>query len=68
MGATPTFYINGRYVSGAKPIARFKEVVDEELAKARERVAAGTPRSDYYKTWVVEKGLEKFTPKVEAAK
>ena len=29
---TPTFYINGLYLSGAKPFAAFKEVIDKELA------------------------------------
>ena len=29
---TPSFFINGRYVSGAQPYDRFKEVIDEELA------------------------------------
>jgi protein-disulfide isomerase len=62
LGATPTFYINGRYISGAKPIAQFKAMIDEELATARQRVAVGTPRADYYRTWVLEKGLKKFVP------
>ena len=29
---TPSFFINGRYVSGAQSYDRFKEVIDEELA------------------------------------
>jgi len=64
-GATPTFFINGRYMSGAQPLPQFKAIIDEELKKAQERVAAGTKPADYYKTWVIEKGLKKFTPKVE---
>jgi protein-disulfide isomerase len=31
---TPTFFINGRQVVGAQPIASFKAVIDEELKKA----------------------------------
>lgn len=29
---TPTFFINGRRLAGAKPIDDFKEIIDEELA------------------------------------
>jgi hypothetical protein len=67
MGATPTFFVNGRYMSGAQPLPAFKAIIDEELKKAQERVAQGTPAASYYKTWVMEKGLKKFTPKAEAA-
>lgn len=62
-GATPTFFINGRYMSGAQPIPAFKAIIDEEIKKAEERIAQGTPRGAYYKTWVLEKGQKKFTPK-----
>lgn len=64
--ATPTFFINGRYMSGAQPLPAFKAIIDEELKLAKERVASGTPRDKYYQTWVMEKGLKKFTPKAEA--
>jgi protein-disulfide isomerase len=30
---TPSFFVNGRFVSGAKPFAAFKEMIDEELGK-----------------------------------
>ncbi|MBN2370241.1 MAG: thioredoxin domain-containing protein [Vicinamibacteria bacterium] len=30
---TPAFFINGRLLSGAQPLARFQEVVDDELAR-----------------------------------
>ncbi len=65
-GATPTFYINGRYVVGVIPMAQFKALIDEELKKAQDRVAQGTAPADYYKTWIVDKGLKKFTPKPTA--
>jgi hypothetical protein len=54
---TPTFFINGRYLIGAKTVAELKAVIDDELAKANQRIAAGTPQADYYKTWIVDKGL-----------
>ena len=31
---TPAFFINGRMLSGAQPFERFKEVIDEELARS----------------------------------
>lgn len=31
---TPTFYINGRYVSGAQPLDVFVRIIEEELAEA----------------------------------
>ena len=30
---TPTFFINGRMVSGAQPLDAFAKVIDEELKK-----------------------------------
>jgi protein-disulfide isomerase len=32
---TPASFVNGRYLSGAKPYSAFKEVIDEELAWAK---------------------------------
>ena len=31
---TPGFFINGRFLSGAKPFASFKAVIDKELGKS----------------------------------
>jgi predicted DsbA family dithiol-disulfide isomerase len=33
--ATPAFFVNGRFLSGAQPFERFKELVDNELSEAR---------------------------------
>jgi len=33
--ATPASFVNGRYVSGAKPFAFFKDIIDEELGWAK---------------------------------
>jgi protein-disulfide isomerase len=30
---TPTFFINGRVISGAQPLESFTRIVDEELAR-----------------------------------
>ncbi len=29
---TPAFFVNGRFLSGAKPFEAFKEIIDKELA------------------------------------
>jgi protein-disulfide isomerase len=31
---TPGFFINGKFLSGAKPFAAFKEVIDKELGRS----------------------------------
>lgn len=31
--STPTFFVNGRMISGAVPVEQFSEIIDEELAK-----------------------------------
>jgi protein-disulfide isomerase len=62
IGATPSFFINGRYMSGAMPIDQFTPLIDEELAKADERIRTGTPKGRYYRTWVLAKGLTKVEP------
>lgn len=45
---TPTFYVNGRKLSGAQPIEKFQALVDEQLALAEGRVKAGTPAAQVY--------------------
>jgi protein-disulfide isomerase len=39
---TPQFFINGRHLAGAQPLAKFVAVIDEEIAKARDLVTHGT--------------------------
>jgi protein-disulfide isomerase len=58
VGATPSFFINGRFMSGAMPIDNFTVLIDEELKKANEKIQAGTPQANYYNEWVVNKGLK----------
>jgi protein-disulfide isomerase len=45
---TPTFYINGREVSGAMPFESFKTIIDEEIKKANEQLAKGVSPADLY--------------------
>lgn len=62
---TPAFFINGRYLAGAQPFTSFKALIDEELAKAQDRVKKGTRRKDYYDAWVMKKGLKQFIPSTD---
>lgn len=45
---TPSFFINGRSLRGAQPLAAFQALIEEELVRARARVASGTPRARVY--------------------
>ena len=58
VGATPSFFINGRFISGAVPLDQFTTVIDEEMKKANERIQQGTPKAQYYQQWVLDKGLK----------
>lgn len=58
VGATPSFFVNGRFISGAMPIENFTALIDEELKKANERIQQGTPTAQYYQQWVIDKGLK----------
>jgi protein-disulfide isomerase len=46
--ATPSFFINGRYLAGAQPLEVFKSLVDTEIAKADEVIARGVSRAGVY--------------------
>mgnify|MGYP002641321370 CR=1 FL=1 len=41
---TPMFLINGKVIRGAQPPEKFKEILDEELAKAEQALADGITR------------------------
>jgi protein-disulfide isomerase len=58
VNATPGFFVNGRFVSGAMPIENFITLIDEELKKANERVQQGTPAAQYYQQWIMDKGIK----------
>jgi protein-disulfide isomerase len=58
---TPTFFVNGRKMIGAQPFAAFKTVIDEEIAKADEKLKAGTARQELYAAFL-KTGLEKAAP------
>ena len=58
VGATPSFFINGRFMSGAMPVDNFVAIIDEELKKANEKIGAGMSAANYYQQVVVDKGLK----------
>lgn len=46
--STPTFFINGRRVSGAKPMPLFERLVEEELALTSMWTKQGVPAGELY--------------------
>ena len=58
VNATPGFFVNGRFLSGAMPLENFITIIDEELKKANERIQQGTPAASYYQSWVIDKGIK----------
>jgi protein-disulfide isomerase len=55
VNATPMFFINGRYVQN-RSFEAMKQVIDEELATARQRLGGAERKEGYYAEWVVAKG------------
>ncbi|HEY1955623.1 MAG TPA: thioredoxin domain-containing protein [Polyangiaceae bacterium] len=45
---TPHFFIDGRRIVGAQPFDKFKPILDEEIAKAKALVTAGTKPEAVY--------------------
>jgi protein-disulfide isomerase len=58
VGATPSFFVNGRFLAGAMPIDNFTALIDEELKKANEKIQGGVPAAQYYQQEVLGKGLK----------
>jgi protein-disulfide isomerase len=61
---TPTFFINGRLLTGAKPLLAFRELIDEELRRSEALRAFGMPSGQMAEalTW-----LNRQAPPVDAA-
>ena len=51
---TPTFFINGKLISGALPFGSFKSVIDEQMRLADAALKKGTSRDALYKTLMEE--------------
>ncbi len=45
---TPTFFVNGREISGAQPFESFKALIDEEVKKADALLKSGVKVADLY--------------------
>ncbi len=60
VGATPSFFINGRFLAGALPIDEFAKLIDEELAKADAAIKSGVKPEQYYDTQIVGKGAQEL--------
>jgi protein-disulfide isomerase len=52
--ATPTFFVNGRKIVGARPIEAFRALIDEELVKARGLVERGIAPERVYEKLVAQ--------------
>jgi len=48
VSSTPTFFINGRKLSGAKPLSEFDRIIGEELRYADDLRGAGVAAQDLY--------------------
>ena len=48
VSATPVFFVNGRYVSGARSLATYEELVIEELGRADQLEQAGTAKAELH--------------------
>jgi protein-disulfide isomerase len=48
VNGTPAFFVNGVFINGAQPFDNFKNAIDQELAKAQAKIAAGTAKSRVY--------------------
>ncbi len=63
---TPSFFINGRSLRGAQPQPAFEKLIDAELAKAKAKVASGTPKAKVYDE-LTKDGATKPAPAPAAA-
>ena len=57
VNGTPSFFVNGRYVSGSKDQRTFEILIDEEMRRADAAIKAGVKAEDLYAQEVLGKGL-----------
>ena len=66
---TPNIFINGRKLTGAKPIEEFKTLIDEELKRAEATIAKGVTPDKLYEELIKDgKVFEPLEEKVNAFK
>jgi len=51
---TPSFFVNGKFISGAMPFDVFKSVIDEQIKKADEQLKKGVKHEKLYQALVAE--------------
>ena len=51
---TPTFFINGKIISGAMPLEMFKSVIDEQIKRADDLLKKGVKQEKLYQALVEE--------------
>ncbi len=49
---TPHFFINGRRIAGAQPFEQFKTIIDDEIQRAEQMLAAGVDRRAVYASFM----------------
>lgn len=54
VSGTPGFFVNGRYLQGARSPETFATLIDEDLVRANELAAAGTPRAELHEALMRE--------------
>src|SRR5262249_3000365 len=54
VSATPSFFVNGRFIEGAKSADQFKAIIDEELKKADAAIQGGVKAEEYYGSLVAK--------------
>ena len=59
---TPSFFINGRYLAGAQPAAKFEAVIEHELTAARQLTNRGVSPADLYRE-LTRDGLTEARPR-----
>ncbi|MET0283180.1 MAG: thioredoxin domain-containing protein [Polyangiales bacterium] len=64
---TPSFFINGRSLRGAQPQPAFEKLIDEELAKAKAKVAGGVAKGKLYEDIIKNGATAPAAPKAQAA-
>ena len=67
-GGTPSFFVNGRFFSGAQSLDFFKAVIDEELARAQQLVKQGVKPADVYATITSQGAISRLPPEPPPAK
>jgi protein-disulfide isomerase len=64
----PAFYVNGVFMNGAQPFEQFRKTIDEELEKAKAKIAPGVSRTALYAAMSKENKANQPAPSREEDK